>query len=206
MKQGIIFLLVSMPVLALIGLTACARPATPAAVPPETLPVSFWLEAPPEVRYGETVLMKLKLKNVLDKPLFLTYSPLPEFIVTTRLGREVWSRHRESLRFAPFPTGVTDDPYDLKVLMPGQELKHEQEVEVRDYAEKVIGIETHRPFEVEWKQIDNKGRPVRPGTYYIRAEVWVKLPPTTENPSDQEIDDPPVVKLRTERKRLVISR
>lgn len=158
--------MVVLPVVALLGLAGCALPGMP--------PVNLWLEVPSEVRAGETVPLKLRVKNISDRPLELEFSPYPKFVVTTLLGRKVWRSDHNA---------ITLPLLGVQTLDPGEELS------------------AYQPLEGKWKQVDNKGRPVRPGVYFVRA-VFTTLK-GYQDPGHSELRQR---NLKTGRKRLVISR
>ena len=94
-----------------------------------------WIRA-----YGETVEMKLTLRNAGDEPVsfYLGGSPAYDFVVSTTDGELVW--HWMCAKFALASLGN-------ETLEPGEELE----------------------FIGEWEQIDNRGEPVPPpaSTRYV---------------------------------------
>ena len=101
--------------------------------------IDYSLEAVSQADYGETVSMKLTLKNSSDGPVqFYTGSPPHDFVVATVYGQEVWH----------WKCGKTF-PADLRQinLEPGEEFV-------------LVG---------EWEQMNNWGEPVSAGTYLIRG-------------------------------------
>lgn len=115
---------------------------------------TLWLEVPPKVRVGETVPLKLKLKNTTDRPvtLFLSGRPAYDFFVTKPDGTEVWRwLHGQFIQAV----------LERKILQPGEELE----------------------FAADWNQQDNEGRPTSPGTYWVQGVLTVMpnaMPPEQE--------------------------
>ena len=101
--------------------------------------IDYSLEVVSQADYGETVSMKLTLKNSSDAPVqFYTGRPPHDFVVATVHDQEVWHwRCRKS-----FPAILVEIN-----LEPGEELV-------------LVG---------EWEQMDNWGEPVPAGTYLIRG-------------------------------------
>ena len=131
--------------------------------------VEYSLEVVSQAPYGETVEMKLMLRNVGDGPVsfLLGGSPAYDFVVSTPDGEQVW--HWKCAK-------ITLLLLDSKTLEPGEELE----------------------FVGEWEQVDNRGEPVPPGTYLVRAvlnldppeklvtearELEVQMPTTADTPS-----------------------
>ena len=130
--------------------------------------VDYSLELVPQAPYGETVEMKLTLRNAGDEPVsfYLGGSPAYDFVVSTTDGELVW--HWMCAKFALASLGN-------ETLEPGEELE----------------------FIGEWEQIDNRGEPVPPGVYSVRAvlnldppeklvtearELEVQMPTTADSP------------------------
>ena len=109
--------------------------------------IDYSLEVEDQASYGETVQMKLKLRNVSDDPItfHLGGRPPHDFVVSTPEGEQVW--HWMCAKF-------TLSILDIKTLEPGEEVE----------------------FTGEWEQVDNRGEPVPPGTYLVRG-VWDMEPP-----------------------------
>ena len=109
--------------------------------------IDYSLEAVSKSPYGDTVSMKLKLRNTSDEPVqfFTGDRPPHDFVVTTSDGEEVW--HWQCAKIILFPL-------DRKTLEPGEELE----------------------FTGEWEQVDNRGKPVPPGTYLIRGVLKMESP------------------------------
>ena len=109
--------------------------------------VDYSLEVVSQASYGETVRMKLTLRNVSDEPVHLVLGGRPpfDFEVSTPDGEQVWH----------WMCGkITNQPMDGKTLEPGEELE----------------------FVGEWEQVDNRGEPVPPGTYLMRGVLNVGRP------------------------------
>ena len=102
--------------------------------------VDYSLELVPQAPYGETVRMKLTLRNVSDGTVNLVLGGRPpyDFEVSTPDGEQVWN----------WKCGkIINLPLDGKTLEPGEELE----------------------FVGEWEQVDNRGEPVPPGVYLMRG-------------------------------------
>ena len=127
------------------------------------------LDVVSQVPYGETVQMKLTLRNVSDEPVSFSLGGRPpfDFVVSTADGEQVW--HWKCAK-------ITLLPLDSKTLEPGEELE----------------------FVGEWEQVDNRGEPVAPGVYLVRGvlsldppeklateahELQVQMPTTADSPS-----------------------
>ncbi|MCY4415481.1 MAG: BsuPI-related putative proteinase inhibitor [Chloroflexi bacterium] len=111
------------------------------AAPSEELrrAIDYSLETVSQADYGETVSMKLTLKNSSDQPVqFYTGRPPHDFVVATVHGQEVW-HWRCGKTFQAILEEIN--------LEPGEELV-------------LVG---------EWEQMDNWGEPVPAGTYLIRG-------------------------------------
>lgn len=101
--------------------------------------LALWLETPLEVPAGETVLLKLRIRNISARLVTLNLGrPAQDFIITKLDGTEVWRwLHGKIIQMILM----------LKSLNSGEELE----------------------FEAEWKQVDNNGNTVPPGTYLARG-------------------------------------
>ena len=102
--------------------------------------VDYSLEVEDQVSYGETVQMKLKLRNVSDESItfYLGGGPPHDFVVSTPDGKQVW--HWMCAKFTLLALYI-------RTLEPGEEME----------------------FTGEWEQVDNRGEPVPPGTYLVRG-------------------------------------
>ena len=109
--------------------------------------VDYSLELVPQAPYGETVEMKLRLRNVGDGPVsfYLGGSPAYDFVVSTADGELVW--HWMCAKITLLSLGP-------ETLEPGEELE----------------------FVGEWEQIDNRGGPVPSGVYSVRAVLNLDPP------------------------------
>ncbi len=109
--------------------------------------IEYSLEVVSQAPYGETVEMKLTLRNVSDGPVsfYLGGSPAYDFVVSTADEELVW--HWKCAKLTLLMLGI-------KTLEPGEELG----------------------FVGEWEQIDNRGEPVPPGTYLLRAVLNLESP------------------------------
>ena len=138
--------------------------------PNEALPraIDYSLEVVSQATYGETVQMKLTLRNVSDGPVsfFLGGRPPFDFVVSTADGEQVW--HWKCAK-------ITLLPLDSKTLEPGEDLE----------------------FVGDWEQVDNRGESVSPGVYLVRGvlsldspeklvteahELQVQMPTTADSP------------------------
>ena len=102
--------------------------------------VDYSLDVVSQAPYGETVRMKLTLRNVSDGTVNLVLGGRPPygFEVSTPDGEQVW--HWKCGK-------IINQPLDGKTLEPGEELE----------------------FVGEWEQVDNRGQPVPPGVYLVRG-------------------------------------
>ena len=109
--------------------------------------VDYSLEVVPQTPYGETVEIKLILRNVSDEPVSFILGGRPpfDFVVSTPDGEQVW--HWKCGK-------ITNLPLDSETLEPGEELE----------------------FVGEWEQVDNRGEPVPPGTYLMLGVLNVGRP------------------------------
>ena len=107
----------------------------------------YSLEVEDQVPYGETVLMKLRLRNVSDESVSFSLGGRPphDFLVSTPDGDPVWNWKCG---------GITLSVLDGETLEPGEELE----------------------FIGEWEQVDNFGEPVYPGTYLVTAFLDLEHP------------------------------
>ena len=102
--------------------------------------IDYSLEAVSRVPYGETVRMKLTLRNVGNERVqfFTGGRPPHDFVVTTVDGEEVWYWKCRQIGLQRLA---------IKSLEPGEELE----------------------FVGEWQQVDTWGEPVPAGTYLVRG-------------------------------------
>ena len=109
--------------------------------------IDYSLELVPQAPYGETVRMKLTLRNVGDGPVSFLLGGLPAYdlVVSTPDGELVW--HWMCAK-------ITLLSLDPETLEPGEELE----------------------FVGKWEQIDNRGEPVPPGTYLVRGVLNLDPP------------------------------
>ena len=109
--------------------------------------IDYSLEVVDRVSYGETVQMKLTLRNVGDEAVSLSLGGRPphDFVVSTPDGGQVW--HWKCAK-------LTLTVLDSDTLEPGEELE----------------------FIGEWEQVDNRGEPVPPGTYLVRGVLDMEPP------------------------------
>ena len=109
--------------------------------------IDYSLDVVSQVSYGETVRIKLTLRNITGEPakVALGGKPAYDFVVTTTDGEGVWKWKCG---------GITLDVLDSETLEPGE------------------GLE----FIGEWEQVDNRGEPVSPGIYLVRGHLDVGRP------------------------------
>ena len=113
------------------------------------------LEVVSQADYGETVSMKLTLKNSSDAPVqFYTGRPPHDFVVATVHGQEVW-HWRCGKTFQAILEEIN--------LEPGEELV-------------LLG---------EWEQMSNWGEPVPAGTYLIRGMLVMEPAGILATPSQE---------------------
>lgn len=138
--------MVGMVFVALIGSAGCTlqkdRLPEPPPIPLQSL--ALWLKVPAEVQAGETVPLKLKVKNTGKCTFKLSLGGLPayDFVVTKLDGTEVW----RWLYGQPIRLAIVE-----KILQPSEELA----------------------FRANWNQRDNDGNPVPPGTYFVQGVLTV---------------------------------
>jgi Intracellular proteinase inhibitor len=122
---------------AIVGSSGCRSSSDDG---PGSSPLALRLEAPDEARSGETIHLKLTIRNAstrtIDQP--LGGQPPHDFVVGRADGEELWRSSKGQ---------VIQDVLELKTLRPGQKLV----------------------FEADWSQHDNEGRPLPPGTYELWA-------------------------------------
>ena len=110
----------------------------------------------PQASYGETVQIKLTLRNVSDEPVsfYLGGGPGHDFVVTTPDGEEVW--HSMCAK-------ISNAALFSETLEPGEELE----------------------FIGEWEQVDNRGEPVPPGLYFVRGVLNMEPPQKLVTPDHE---------------------
>ena len=109
--------------------------------------VEYSLEVVDQASYGETVGMTLTLRNVSDAPVdFLTGGRPPYDFVVATPDGDQ-VWHWKCAK-------VIQLPLDNQTLEPGDEME----------------------FEGEWEQVDNRGEPVPPGVYVVRAVLDMDYP------------------------------
>ena len=109
--------------------------------------VELSLEVVSQVAYGETVHMKLTLRNATNAPLRLALGGVPayDFVVAKSNGDRIWR----------WKCGrITQQVLDNRTLEPGEELE----------------------FIGDWEQVDNQGEPVSPGVYLVSGVVEAGRP------------------------------
>lgn len=112
-----------------------------------TRTIDYSLEVVDNAPHGETVQMKLRLRNVSDEPVSLSLGGRPphEFTVSTPDGEPVWN----------WKCGrITLSVRDSETLAPGEELE----------------------FTGEWEQVDNLGEPVPSGAYIVTGVLDLEHP------------------------------
>ena len=109
--------------------------------------VDYSVEVADQASYGETIRMKLTLRNVSEEPVsFYTGGRPPhDFVVSTPDGEQVWHWMCGKIILAPL---------DSRNLEPGEEME----------------------FTGEWEQVDNRGEPVLSGTYLVRGVLVMEYP------------------------------
>ena len=109
----------------------------------------YSMEVEDQVPYGETVQIKLRLRNVSDGPVSFSLGGRPphDFLVSTPDGDPVWNWKCG---------GITLSVLDSETLEPGEELE----------------------FIGEWEQVDNLGEPVPPGAYLLSGFLDLEHPET----------------------------
>jgi len=127
----------------LIGFVGCKEQR------PQSL--ALWLEMKSEVRAGETVPLKLKVKNKSDSTVTLALGGnLPyDFVVTDSGGKEVWWWLEGK---------VIEAFLAHRPLNPGEELE----------------------FVGEWNQLDRYGKRVLTGIYFVRGLLVTEPPQKLE--------------------------
>ncbi len=131
--------------------------------------VEYSLEVVSQAPYGEPVQMKLTLRNISDDSVSISLGGRPPHDFVVSTPDGEQVWHWKCAK-------ITLLPLDSKTLEPGEELE----------------------FVGEWEQVDNRGEPVPPGTYLVRAvlnldppeelvtearELEVQMPTTADTPS-----------------------
>ena len=109
--------------------------------------MDFSMEVVDRASPGETVQLKLKLRNISDEPVSISLGGRPphDFRISTPDGTPVWN----------WKCGrVTLSVLDGDTLAPGEE----------------------KEFTGEWEQVDNLGDPVPPGTYVVSGILELEHP------------------------------
>lgn len=100
---------------------------------PGSQSLALWLEVPSEVRTGETVPLKLAVKNISEHPVTIHHGrPAYDFIVTRSSGKGVW-------RWAT----AIEDILILTTLNPGEELEFAAEWDQRDFYGNRVPVGTY---------------------------------------------------------------
>ena len=133
-----------------IGCPGVARWPLDDGTPPDEAfirAMDFSMEVVDRASLGETVQMRLRLRNVSDEPMSISLGGRPpyDFRVSTPDGEPVWN----------WKCGrITLSVLDGDTLPPGEELE-------------LIG---------EWEQVGNLGDPVPPGTYVVTGILELEHP------------------------------
>ncbi len=122
-----------------VGSAKAGQPYQPSPLPsdPVLRSLRVWVEAPSEVASDVPVPLVMRVKNVDAKPVQLEYGLGHQFVVTRPDGTYVWSSTSEM--------GIIDDVGRILTLGPGEEIS----------------------FNWEWRQWDDQGEPVPPGSYLV---------------------------------------
>ena len=118
--------------------------------------IEYSVETAAEASYGETVRMKLTLRNVSDEPASFSLggNPSHDFVVTTLDGEGIW--HWKC-------TKIILDLLGEETLEPGDVLE----------------------FTGEWDQVNNRGEPVPPGTYLVHGVLDLGFPERLLTPAHE---------------------
>ena len=134
------------------------KPIDPGEPPDETFlqAIHYSLDVAPQVPYGETVLMKLTLRNISDAPVMVPLGGEPphDFVVATLDGEPIWYWGC---------TQVILSILDGETLEPGEALD-------------LIG---------EWEQVNNRGEPVPPSVYLVRGVLNLQHPEKLVTPAHE---------------------
>lgn len=141
-------------ILALIVLTGafslgCQKSVKSTAVQHPELQLIIWLDAPSKAKRGEELLFKLKIENRGNEPVTL-WGPFGQYLlgfdfVVTQPG------DKEIWRWS----------LD-KVLLPA-------------LARITLQPSEGREFQGEWKQQDNSGNPIEPGSYLLKGMIKIQV-------------------------------
>ena len=117
--------------------------------PGEAFPseIDYSLEVVSQAAYGETVEMKLTLQNVSNEAVSFSLGGSPAYDFVVSTADGEYVWHSMCAKFALALLGS-------ETLGPGEELE----------------------FVGEWEQVDNRGEPVPPGTYSMRAVLNLESP------------------------------
>ena len=109
--------------------------------------VAFSVETASQVSYGETLPLKLTLRNQGNETLHFYRGGRPshDFVVSSSGDTEVW--HWLCAKFIALPL-------DRETLEPGESLE----------------------LSGEWEQVDNRGNPVPAGEYLVRSVLFLEPP------------------------------
>ena len=109
--------------------------------------ISYSLDAPSQVAYGETVYMKLTLRNISAEPVQVSMGGIPahDFVVETAAGDNIWHWQCGQIILGAM-VGET--------LEPGEELE-------------LAG---------QWEQVDRMAEPVPAGAYLIKGILYMDSP------------------------------
>ncbi|MFA0749632.1 MAG: hypothetical protein SLRJCFUN_000035 [Candidatus Fervidibacter sp.] len=119
--------------------------------PTELGALSLRLQVEPQVRAGEEVTMRLKVENKGSQPISLTFPTGQRYdFVVTTPDHQIVWVWSHGKQFTQAVNTLT--------LPPGQEVE----------------------FEEEWRQTDNDGKAVRPGTYLVKGILQTQPPRETE--------------------------
>lgn len=117
-------------------------PLDPGEPPDETFlsAIDYSLELVSRTHYGETVQMKLRLLNISEEPVSFSLGGRPPYDFVVSTSGGEQVWHWKCAK-------ITLLPLDSETLDPGEELE----------------------FVGEWEQVNNRGEPISPGVYSVRA-------------------------------------
>ena len=118
--------------------------------------ISYSLEAPSQVAYGETVHMNLTLRNISDEPVLVPMGGIPahDFAVATADGENIWRWQCGQI---------------ILGIMGGETLEPGEELELNG----------------QWDQVDHRGEPVPPGAHLIKGILEMEHPERLVTPSHE---------------------